>query len=1463
MNSYSMKLVAIITLIVMFLFAILPTVQATTQNSIQSDENTQINNIENNLAENTMEDNLDKEENKNEETGSEEISDFQVMLAGILNTSEEDLTIDNIPTLITNISNKKGIWISEESREYVVNLINELTNKIYKCDTDGFLEEDKEKTKEKIQEGNYVYYTQKVDELLQSEKLIVISIENTYKQLNTIDNDIIDITLEDDDYVLQFKENEKDDKSNEIIILNNKKYNEEKNADTIALLLNKILEVYYHEDEAFIKILNDKEFIDNSGTYYNIFTQKDMTEQNDGNIDKENSEDIIEEEKNDDTNEIKPDEIVELNEKDNIFDDNVPEEYFDLVLAGILTKDVKCDNINEILEGKISKQGIWIGESSREAFLKFINEHTIYTYSCDKDGYLICDNIMKDNPNLDTLEKSETEFDIEYKKLISEKKIIIIDITNNYLQYDKEKNITQINLNENEYEKSFSNNDRRIIILNDMYYKNAGYDLALSDYFVKALENVQEKVIKGELTFNKQPLTRSDTSKPGNMTSAQNVYAGPDSSNYFKVGSVSNGEMVYLLGQQAGWYHIQYMVTGTSQQKSGFVPVSTVNNNGHSVHEEQMTGGQKYPKQGLEVMSVDDSSIYVKVGSVYQGEGVTVLYDYGYSDSNKGYGISYIEFSTASGTKRGYVYTDQLQAASYPTSVARVIDTNSAYAGPDNSYVKLGGAYYNEFVTVLAKNTGNDWVFVEYNTPSGRKRGYMSYSKLHNYNHPGMYNDLAVNQGLRQATKDLTVYGGPNNNNANIGSIFSQEVVSLFGEENGYAYIEYSTTSGAKRGYVEVNSLIAANPPTIPDIPTYANFTSGTYGNSGLGKPLKYYKIGSGSNVAFAVFEQHGWEDEWAYDGIELVKIADRVMSNLSNSGINGNWTLYVIPYANPDGITNGYTNNGPGRCTVVNKVDMNRCWPANFKPTYTNRNYTGDTPLGTPEAKALQTFITNNMGNGNKILLDIHGWLNQTYGNAEVAKYFTSQFGFSHSNTYGSGYLETWGKSMGIKSVLVELPKPSSANDIINRDFSGKISNAIRDMLNGASGGPTEGGTEVNEQVKVIANGGLNVRSGPGTSYSIVSSVTQGTIVTRIRKNVATANGYVWDKIRLSNGIEGFVATNYLQIITGTGNNLSAEQVKIVKAYCRFNKINGYLGEINETYDDNIYLTVKEFQRINELPQTGYITVNDSTWIKMELNNSKEYDLYKKIAENYNNHKNPYGPGEYVVPESDYGVKFKIDKSKANVQQEEQWNKEASKFNTMTAEDRVKKAGDMAATTTTLKTIAVASGNLFPHASDGIVHYLGKTGSTHYLTDGEIAQFLDGSDGRKNLVNKYTGESKNAIEHMLTIDKVANFSMDQAMPLELSALELDWFALLGNYYFSIEGECFKKNNLYSMVGEYKIQDYYDFDTVEGLVAIIDAIKQGNVDDVAESRVGDLHYAGLAKFYYVEGTTTFNAQWYK
>lgn len=1036
MNSFLTKLLASVILIIMCLFSVLPTVQATIASIEIENDNKETKNIE----ENIIEDNAEKNDS------------FKVMLSSLLNTSE-NLDINNVSS---NIPNEKGIWIKENNREYIVNLINALTNKVYKVNAKGFLVEDTENVKRE-QDKNEIYnlYTEMIDQLINKEKLIVISIDDRYKQLNEIDNDIIDIKIEEDDYALLFIEDENEENNNEIIILNKNKYNVENKENTIALLLNKILEVYYHDDIDFKGLQENRKFIDDSGVYVNIVNKEEKSK-NETN----NTENGIENAKDNKARISLDSEIVEAktlesteeekNEiKENVFDDNVSEKDFNIITAGILADNVNLENKEIILNNKPNKNGIWVSKESKQQFLNFLNKHTAYTYTVDTDGYLICDNIMKYNANLDIAEKLETEVDTEIKNILAQNSLIMITLNNKYLGYDDKSNITSIELTNEEYVKSFSLNNQRIVILNKSFYENTNYNLALSDYFVKSLENVQEKVLKGELTFNTQQLSRADTSKTGKMLSAQTVYAGPYNSNYATVGSVSKGESVYLLGKSAGWYHIQYIVTSTGKQKSGFVPISTVNNNGYTVSEEQMTGGQNFAKESINILSCDNFDLAVSLGSAYAGEGLTVLYTYTYSDSNKSYGVAYVEVSTTSGTKRGYIYSDKLTGTNYPSSVALITSANSAYAGPSSTtYARLGSASVNEYVTILAKNTGNDWVWVEYNTTSGRKRGFMSYSLMTNCNHPGSYNDLPVNNGLRSATQDLDVLGAPSAHAASIGSISSQEVVSLYNIERGYAYIEYSTSNGAKRGYVPQNSLTNADAPDIPTINAYG-FTEGTYGTSGKGRALKYYKLGSGDNVAFAIFEQHGWEDAWAYDGVELINIAQRVMQDLSSTGISSNWTLYIIPYANPDGITDGYTNNGPGRCTVTTGVDMNRCWPASFQANYTSRNYTGDSPLGAPEAVALKSFIESNIGNSNKIVLDIHGWLNKTYGNSEIGSYFVNQFGFTHTSTYGSGYLNTWAKSIGAQSCLLEYPMPSSSADIINNNYSGKTSTAIRNMLN------------------------------------------------------------------------------------------------------------------------------------------------------------------------------------------------------------------------------------------------------------------------------------------------------------------------------------------------------------------------------------------------------------------------------
>ncbi|MGM8334261.1 M14 family zinc carboxypeptidase [Clostridium perfringens] len=230
--------------------------------------------------------------------------------------------------------------------------------------------------------------------------------------------------------------------------------------------------------------------------------------------------------------------------------------------------------------------------------------------------------------------------------------------------------------------------------------------------------------------------------------------------------------------------------------------------------------------------------------------------------------------------------------------------------------------------------------------------------------------------------------------------------------------------------------------------------TEGVYGKSGKGRDLEYYRIGHGKKVLFSVFGVHGYEYAWSGDSQELKIIAEksvnRLRSEYNTKGIDlSEWSVYIIPSANPDGRIDGWTNNGPGRTTVTTKNDINRSFPTGFSPFYSARNYTGPTALGSPEAKALYGFINKTMeGATEKVLLDVHGWENKTIGNPSIARYFDNEFGFRNINKYPGGFVITYGNAIGAKSVLVEFPVPYSHQDILRRDFSGKFANGLVNIL-------------------------------------------------------------------------------------------------------------------------------------------------------------------------------------------------------------------------------------------------------------------------------------------------------------------------------------------------------------------------------------------------------------------------------
>lgn len=79
-----------------------------------------------------------------------------------------------------------------------------------------------------------------------------------------------------------------------------------------------------------------------------------------------------------------------------------------------------------------------------------------------------------------------------------------------------------------------------------------------------------------------------------------------------------------------------------------------------------------------------------------------------------------------------------------------------------------------------------------------------------------------------------------------------------------------------------------------------------------------------------------------------------------------------------------------------------------------------------------------------------------------------------------------------------------------------------------------------------------LYIRSGPGTTYSIVARLNDGEQMTRIAKSVNTQ----WDKVRLDNGIEGYVFRDYtIEVpteikVTGISLNNTNLELKIGDTY-------------------------------------------------------------------------------------------------------------------------------------------------------------------------------------------------------------------------------------------------------------------------------------------------------------------------
>ncbi len=197
---------------------------------------------------------------------------------------------------------------------------------------------------------------------------------------------------------------------------------------------------------------------------------------------------------------------------------------------------------------------------------------------------------------------------------------------------------------------------------------------------------------------------------------------------------------------------------------------------------------------------------------------------------------------------------------------------------------------------------------------------------------------------------------------------------------------------------------------------------TGKYGTSENGKDLVYYSFTPKEyeKTILLNFAIHGFEDNYDKDGQVLVDVANELVTYYTeNAEAYRNTRVVIVPCANPDGLEDGTTNNGFGRCNA-NGVDLNRDFDADHKVFTNSRNKTLE-PFSAAETRALRDLVNEVDAD---VVIDFHGWLNMTIGDASLAEIFEEEMELKHKTEFNNncnGYFSYWAHLNGAESLLVE----------------------------------------------------------------------------------------------------------------------------------------------------------------------------------------------------------------------------------------------------------------------------------------------------------------------------------------------------------------------------------------------------------------------------------------------------------
>lgn len=159
----------------------------------------------------------------------------------------------------------------------------------------------------------------------------------------------------------------------------------------------------------------------------------------------------------------------------------------------------------------------------------------------------------------------------------------------------------------------------------------------------------------------------------------------------------------------------------------------------------------------------------------------------------------------------------------------------------------IGTIYYNEGYTILSEDAPCGWAWVEYSTPNGAKRGYIQIPHDDNVSYMAAVARVETYTTVYYGRTDLSPTFG---SYQTAGSVSAGEFVAILAKDDNWAYIEYNTKAGRKRGYVPYTNLTIFNRPSL-----YHDLYIGHYDGEVQYKSGKLY-VYSGPTT---LYTQVGW----------------------------------------------------------------------------------------------------------------------------------------------------------------------------------------------------------------------------------------------------------------------------------------------------------------------------------------------------------------------------------------------------------------------------------------------------------------------------------------------------------------------------------------------------------------------------------------------------------------------------